>query len=143
MECMANSDNVIRAGLTPKLRDVPNLLSGLTYVASPPAKHSVDTRPFDDAAPSTALYDPPIPEFSVVRVTLSLGKEEKHRPVDGPSIAIVTDGAGLVRWRMGDVMETLEVGVGDVFFVGAGTEVDLVATAEEWIVYRAFVEVGT
>ncbi|TFK93123.1 RmlC-like cupin, partial [Polyporus arcularius HHB13444] len=30
-ECMATSDNVIRAGLTPKLRDVPNLVAGLTY----------------------------------------------------------------------------------------------------------------
>ncbi|KAI0257034.1 mannose-6-phosphate isomerase [Lactifluus subvellereus] len=31
IECMANSDNVIRAGLTPKLRDIPNLLGTLTY----------------------------------------------------------------------------------------------------------------
>jgi len=140
---MANSDNVIRAGLTPKLRDVPNLLSGLTYLASPPDKHTVDTRPFDDAGSVSVLYDPPIPEFSVVQVKLSSGKEEKHRPVDGPSVAIVTEGAGRVRWRVGGVVETLEVQMGDVFFVGAGTEVDLVAAAEEWTVYRAFVEVGT
>ena len=143
MECMANSDNVIRAGLTPKLRDVPNLVSGLTYVASLPAKHTVDTRPFDLFTGGVSiLYDPPIPEFSVVQARLYREKEERHRPVDGPSVAIVTEGAGLVKWRMGSVVETLEVRMGDVFFIGAGTELDLLATAEEWIVYRAFVEVG-
>ncbi|PIA33301.1 hypothetical protein AQUCO_04100015v1 [Aquilegia coerulea] len=31
IECMATSDNVVRAGLTPKLRDVPTLCSMLTY----------------------------------------------------------------------------------------------------------------
>ncbi|KAF8798497.1 RmlC-like cupin [Phlegmacium glaucopus] len=43
-ECMANSDNVIRAGLTPKLRDIPNLISNLTYTASPPSKHVVEPK---------------------------------------------------------------------------------------------------
>jgi mannose-6-phosphate isomerase len=31
VECMACSDNVVRAGLTPKLKDVPTLVSMLTY----------------------------------------------------------------------------------------------------------------
>ncbi|KAJ1935942.1 Mannose-6-phosphate isomerase, partial [Linderina pennispora] len=31
IECMATSDNVVRAGLTPKLRDVPVLVDMLTY----------------------------------------------------------------------------------------------------------------
>ncbi|KAJ3547092.1 hypothetical protein NM688_g5439 [Phlebia brevispora] len=38
VECMATSDNVIRAGLTPKLRDVPNLVAGLTYTAAEPKR---------------------------------------------------------------------------------------------------------
>ncbi len=41
VETMASSDNVIRAGLTPKLRDVPNLLENLTYVAAEASKHFV------------------------------------------------------------------------------------------------------
>ncbi|KAF8798466.1 RmlC-like cupin [Phlegmacium glaucopus] len=43
IECMANSDNVMRAGLTPKLRDIPNLISNLTYTASP-SKHVVEPK---------------------------------------------------------------------------------------------------
>lgn len=31
VECMANSDNVVRAGLTPKHKDVPTLVEMLTY----------------------------------------------------------------------------------------------------------------
>lgn len=31
VECMASSDNVVRAGLTPKFRDVRTLCSMLTY----------------------------------------------------------------------------------------------------------------
>ncbi|KAG6917106.1 hypothetical protein DXG01_003926 [Tephrocybe rancida] len=133
MECMANSDNVIRAGLTPKLRDIPNLVSGLTYNASPAAKHLVSPSSFGSAS---TLYDPPISEFSVVQVKLAPGAREKHRSIDGPSIAIVTDGAGAVDWGG----EKLEVGLGDVFFVGAGTEITFGARDGEFVVYRAFVE---
>ena len=32
LECMACSDNVVRAGLTPKLKDVDNLVEMLTYL---------------------------------------------------------------------------------------------------------------
>jgi mannose-6-phosphate isomerase len=36
VECMANSDNVVRAGLTPKFKDVETLLDMLHYRAEPP-----------------------------------------------------------------------------------------------------------
>ncbi|KAG5651330.1 hypothetical protein H0H81_009083 [Sphagnurus paluster] len=137
MECMANSDNVIRAGLTPKLRDIPNLISGLTYNASAPSKHFVFPTVFSDSGAST-LYDPPAPEFSVVQVRLTSGKEELHRAVDGPSVAIVTEGVGIVSWGSG---ERLDVGVGDVIFIGAGTQLTLTPTGDHgMVVYRAFVE---
>ena len=46
---MANSDNVIRAGLTPKLRDVPNLVSTLTYTPAPPSEHVVEPVQFPNS----------------------------------------------------------------------------------------------
>ncbi|TFK98303.1 mannose-6-phosphate isomerase [Pterulicium gracile] len=143
MECMANSDNVIRAGLTPKLRDIPNLVSGLTYIAAPPEVHVVKPAPFGGEGPSagstTTLYDPPIPEFSVLRTVFS--KDEKtarHRAIDGPSILILVKGRATVSWD-GNGNESAERG--DVFFVGAGTEVALDPKGEDEVeVYRAFVE---
>ena len=135
---MATSDNVIRAGLTPKLRDVHNLISGLTYTASDPSKHVVEPKPFRER---TALYDPPIPEFSVVRTQIGGGKvlEEIHPPLNGPSIFIVTQGSGKVTWggQDGDASDGLSEG--RVFFIGARTGVTF-TTTESLEVYRAFVE---
>ena len=136
---MANSDNVIRAGLTPKLRDVPNLVSGLTYSTAPPSKHVVMAQTFTSST-SSLLYDPPIPEFSVVQVIFS-GKDgksrESHRAVEGPSVAIVTDGNGVVSWGIDG---ELSIRRGEVFFVGAGIGVEF-ESEESLTLYRAFVEV--
>lgn len=143
---MANSDNVIRAGLTPKLRDLPNLIAGLTYATSPASKHTVTPTPF--RAPSddrvSTLYDPPIPEFSVVQVKLQWEGVERHPAVDGPSIAVVTQGFGAVKWGGAEDWEELAIRAGDVFFIGAGMEVKFINWDEagEFVMYRAFVEAG-
>ncbi|KAI0301943.1 mannose-6-phosphate isomerase [Multifurca ochricompacta] len=135
IECMANSDNVIRAGLTPKLRDIPNLVATLTYAAAPASRHVVSPVPFPAAFAST-LYNPPISEFSVVSVTLTHGQTETHRAIEGPSIAIITDGKGTIRWGGG----SLDIVQGEVIFIGANTATDLLATGEKLELYRAFVE---
>ena len=172
---MATSDNVIRAGLTPKLRDVPNLLSGLTYTASPATKHTVKPSPFKssssyvpqqeeaaaeedpfadpvspDSKTESILYDPPIPEFSVVRVQVATSSEEGevHAALRGPSIFIVTRGSGQVAWSDPGTDEKekwtngLELVEGRVVFVGAGTAVKFICEqgGEPLEVYRAFVE---
>ncbi|KAI0302924.1 mannose-6-phosphate isomerase [Russula brevipes] len=136
IECMANSDNVIRAGLTPKLRDIPNLVNTLTYAAVPASHHAVKPLPFSPSS-SSMLYDPPIAEFSVVRTTLAPGKTEGHRAIDGPSIAIIAGGKGRVQWVSG----SLDIVQGEVIFVGTDTTIKLFATGHENLeIYRAFVE---
>jgi len=139
VETMATSDNVIRAGLTPKLRDVPNLIAGLTYTASEATKHTVNPKPYTQSRPSdhSTLYDPPIPEFSVVRVEVDKDTSVKHAGLKGPSIFIVTSGSGRITWEGvgGEAGEDLNEG--RVFFVGAKTPVTLEGELE---VYRAFVE---
>ncbi|KAG2012231.1 mannose-6-phosphate isomerase [Coprinopsis cinerea AmutBmut pab1-1] len=141
LECMANSDNVIRAGLTPKLRDVPNLVAGLTYECGEVSRHEIQPATFEKDKASV-LYDPPIEEFSVVKVDLKKGDEEKQRAVDGPSIAIVTSGGGKFEWsedRGGQ--KSLDVSLGDVVFIGAATPVSFSATGEDGLtLYRALVE---
>ncbi|KAF9814779.1 hypothetical protein IEO21_04937 [Rhodonia placenta] len=138
MECMATSDNVIRAGLTPKLRDIPNLVSGLTYGAGDARRHMVAPAKFGVAA-HTQLYDPPIPEFAVLQVLVPAGETEVHPPIDGPSIAIVTEGQGALEW---DGEERLDVSEGDVVFVGAEAGLKIVAgSGGRLTVYRAYVEV--
>jgi len=135
MECMAASDNVIRAGLTPKLRDIPNLVSSLTYEAAGASKHGMKAVAFESCS-HTRLFDPPIPEFSVLQVELGSGSEEIHRKLKGPSIAIVTGGSCKVGWSGGE----LEATTGEVFFVAAETELRIVGKEGKTEVYRAFVE---
>lgn len=83
------------------------------------------------------LYDPPLPEFSVVQVKVPAGASETHPKVHGPSVAIIMNGGGSVGWEN----EKIAVGLGDTFFVSAETEVTFKNWAEEELmVYRAFCE---
>lgn len=132
---MATSDNVIRAGLTPKLRDVPNLVSSLTYEAADASKHRVEATPFE-SCPYTRMFDPPVPEFSVLYTELGSGVEEVHRKLGGPSIIIVTGGSCGIGCSEG----RLEARTGEAFFVAAETELKIVGNEENTEVFRAFVE---
>ncbi|KAF5392807.1 hypothetical protein D9757_000923 [Collybiopsis confluens] len=141
IECMANSDNVIRAGLTPKLRDIPNLVAGLTYVSAEATRHHVKPTPFPPSStspnPTSSLYDPPIPEFSVVQVKFDGQAKDSHPAVKGPSLTVVTEGKGTVSWAQG-FQESLQIEKGDVFFIGADTAIEL--KGEGLVLYRALAE---
>ncbi|KAF5341179.1 hypothetical protein D9611_006085 [Ephemerocybe angulata] len=152
IECMANSDNVIRAGLTPKLRDVPNLVLGLTYETGEGTRHHVSPDAFsteEQEGAQSLLYDPPIEEFSVLRLDIPKGTSAAQRAVAGPSLAIVTAGEGTLSWSQAEddkrVQERreLRVGMGDVVFIGADTSLSFSSpgSSSGLNVYRAFVEV--
>ncbi|KAG8889078.1 Mannose-6-phosphate isomerase [Tulasnella sp. 332] len=141
IECMATSDNVVRAGLTPKLRDVPTLVSMLTYKWGPADSQIMPPTKFRSTS-HTTLYDPPIDEFSVVLTDLGAETTEVHEPIDGPSIFIATKGDGTLRWKESDGKES-ELRLqkaGFVFFIGAGVQVEFSAGHAGLTIYRAFVE---
>lgn len=135
---MATSDNVVRAGLTPKLRDVDTLVRMLTYEAGPSSDQLLEPTEWNDD-PSTLLYDPPIAEFSVLRTHLAKDEVTTHSAVQGPSIAIVTNGGAQVSWTPGEIDGEVQVAKGDVLFLGAGTEIKIQAL-EDVEIFRAFVE---
>ncbi|WWD20920.1 mannose-6-phosphate isomerase [Kwoniella shandongensis] len=139
IECMATSDNVVRAGLTPKLRDVPTLVEMLTYEAGPGNKQLLKPTPFSDKEDdkSTLLYDPPIEEFSVLRVELSKEDKTEHRAIAGPSLVVVTEGSGVASVEGEDKVEFER---GDVLFISAGKEVTWQAKGDGVEVFRAYVE---
>lgn len=142
MECMATSDNVVRAGLTPKLRDVPTLTSMLTYTYGPADSQLMEPKPFRAPSQHTTEYNPPIEEFSVLLIdTLSSG-QESHPALEGPSILIVTElkegeQAELVFGEKGEKVQVKSKG--QTFFVAQGTKLEFKG---KMIAYRAFVEVG-
>ncbi|KAG6089405.1 hypothetical protein E4U30_006481 [Claviceps sp. LM220 group G6] len=152
VECMAASDNVVRAGLTPKFKDVTTLVDMLTYNYAPieeqkmvPADYPYATlnRTGYSSGSAVVLYDPPIEEFSVVRSVLrGPGAKATFEPLEGPSIVICTNGKGKI--AVGSTV--MDVKEGYVFFVGSTAEVVLEAEGgkeDEFITFKAFCEVAS
>ncbi|KAG5360439.1 Mannose-6-phosphate isomerase [Yarrowia sp. B02] len=139
IECMAASDNVVRAGFTPKFKDVDNLVDMLTYSTAPVAEQKMEAQAFPRAHGATAkLFDPPIDEFSVLESVVPAGQTQKVDPIEGPSVVIVSQGAGEI--AVGGEKKALEQGF--VFFVGPGATVDVSSSGKEDLtLYRAFCEV--
>jgi mannose-6-phosphate isomerase len=152
IECMASSDNVVRAGFTPKFKDVDTLTKMLTYSYAPIEEQKLAPTDYPYAilnatayssASSCMLYDPPIEEFSVVKTDLNRTRAKvTFDPIDGPSILICTGGKG--RITVGN--KTEEVKEGYVFFVGATAECVIENTGsgegddDVFTTYKAFCE---
>lgn len=70
VECMACSDNTVRAGLTPKYIDVNTLCEMLNYSPAPASAKKFPSVQ-DPSDPCVHLYDPPVPDFTVMRIQVS------------------------------------------------------------------------
>jgi mannose-6-phosphate isomerase len=149
IECMASSDNVIRAGFTPKFKDVNTLTEILTYNYASPESQKLPPQPYPyctlNAAAYSAssvceLYDPPIDEFAVVRTVLGGKGKATFDGISGPSIVICTGGKGKI--SVGPKVE--DINEGYVYFVGATATIVLEnagsAADEEFVTFRAFCE---
>lgn len=91
VEIMANSDNVLRGGLTPKHVDVPELLQVLRF-DSPPVL-PVATR---IGAGGEVSYETPAPEFRLSRIELS-PEHDFASAVTGPELLLCVDGQAQVQ----------------------------------------------
>lgn len=65
---MACSDNVVRAGLTPKLKDTKILINMLSYKCEPSSAKRFQPLREDDC---TEVFRPPVPDFAVTRITVN------------------------------------------------------------------------
>eukprot|EP00123_Amoebidium_parasiticum_P016299 comp23378_c0_seq1/m.38696 comp23378_c0_seq1/g.38696 ORF comp23378_c0_seq1/g.38696 comp23378_c0_seq1/m.38696 type:complete len:421 (-) comp23378_c0_seq1:539-1801(-) len=131
VECMACSDNVVRAGLTPKFKDVPNLVSMLTYQYGP-ADDRILPGQTDPKDPVMQIFDPPIPEFTLGRASLRPHQTYDMPAVDGPSLVLAVEGEGRVDGT------DIKVGKGSVLFVGAGVAAPITAGSSNLLLFRAF-----
>jgi mannose-6-phosphate isomerase len=92
-EVMANSDNVLRGGLTPKHVDVPELLRVLDFTPTEDAA----LRPETTQQGIELIYETPAPEFAVSVLCLDddqLGHQvDAPMRHDGPQILLCTEGS--------------------------------------------------
>jgi mannose-6-phosphate isomerase len=106
LEIMANSDNVLRGGLTPKHVDVPELLRVLDFAPTTEAQ----LRPPTHRDGMSLVYDTPTDEFAVS--VLALGDDQLGHEVDapsrhdGPQILVCTEGSTSVHGKSGALAMT-------------------------------------
>lgn len=103
VELMAGSDNVLRAGLTPKHVDVAELLSVASFEPGPPAVLDPVRHGGED------VYPAPVAEFRLSRLDAGEGAV---LPPAGPQLLLCTE--GLVRLRRGE--RTVELSRGEAVF---------------------------
>jgi mannose-6-phosphate isomerase len=108
IELLANSDNVVRAGLTPKHIDVPELLK-----LTDPAVGVPVIEPCSLGA-GVSVYQTPAPEFRLYRA--EPGPAEVTLPGDGARLVVCTEGTVELRAAGGGV---LGVGRGESCFLSA------------------------
>ena len=111
IELLANSDNVVRAGLTGKHIDIPELLK----LTDPGV--SVPRVPPRDLGDGVAVYDSPAPEFRLYRV--SAGASAVALPGEGPRLVLCVEGTLLLRGAAG---APLKVGRGESCFLTAADQ---------------------
>lgn len=92
IECMANSDNVIRAGLTGKYKDVPALLKAVNYEMC-----EMDIIK-SDLWSEAIIYFTAADEFQVTRWNLGKGEKKFNKTNNRPEILFVLDGNISLSW---------------------------------------------
>ncbi|GGP46804.1 mannose-6-phosphate isomerase, class I [Streptomyces calvus] len=115
VEIMANSDNVLRCGLTPKHVDVPELLRIVRFEATDPGVLRPEAGPDGEE-----VYETPIDEFRLSRYVLPEGGATHDLTLTNPQILLCT--AGTV--RAGEHQLT----PGRSVFVPAGEETEVSGT---------------
>ncbi len=128
MELMANSDNVLRAGLTPKYVDVPELLQQVKFEETEPNILSGDAA----GTGEEVVYKSPAPDFQLSKIELKAGQELN---LSSHTLDILIVLNGLV--QIGDGSDAyFTVAEGEAFAITASRSVEVKAQ-EQTVLYRA------
>ncbi|CAK9801960.1 Mannose-6-phosphate isomerase [Anthophora quadrimaculata] len=134
VECMACSDNVIRAGLTPKLKDVASLVEILTYTCEPISAKRFQPSREDEC---TEVFRPPVSDFAVAKITIPLGRSSYNIiPRSTASILIIINGKG-------EISSSKILYRGSVIFIPANEKVGIkvLCGCHPMLMFQAFVNV--
>jgi mannose-6-phosphate isomerase len=132
VEIMANSDNVLRGGLTPKHVDVPELLKHVRFEATFPRIMAGDMN-----AGHITVYSTPAPDFELSRIDLLTGETVTVR-AHSVEIYIIMEGKlGVIEQEA----QPFSRKKGEVFVAFHQAKFELKAQ-EDTVVYKAIVPAG-
>ncbi|WP_422362195.1 mannose-6-phosphate isomerase, class I [Reichenbachiella sp.] len=127
MELMANSDNVLRGGLTPKHVDVPELLKHVAFEETHPNIMKGELQ----ADGKEKIYKSPAPDFELSKIELTTGDVYSH--LSGTAeILIVLDG----EVTMIESNKELRRARGESVFIAAEAQYEIKA-ASNAVLYKA------
>ncbi len=109
LECMSNSDNVIRAGLTPKFKDVDSLLKVLRYESNFPKIIKGTKRE------NSLIYQTEAKEFQLQIYRLDKS-ELKFENQNGPRILFVLEGDLNIKYRDESKFKSMRISKGESAF---------------------------
>ena len=125
VELMANSDNVLRGGLTPKHIDVPELIKNINFEYIEPLIIE-GTKP----CMGESVYPAPTTDFGIASIKLDGSFAYTHQ-AQSIDMFLVVEGGCIVNNQM-------SVKTGEAFVVFPGTSIELNSSGKT-LIYRAFV----
>lgn len=135
VEVMACSDNVVRAGLTPKFKDVQILCDMLTYSTGAPTV--LDGEPLDS---HTREYPAPVPEFVLQKIAFDAACAEPYTTPAIPSAAVivVVEGSAHVTCTTAGSAQptTIAVSEGQVWMQPANVTVTISKADKNLLLFR-------
>jgi mannose-6-phosphate isomerase len=128
VELMANSDNVLRGGLTTKHVDVPELLKILTFEGGTP-----EILNGTKLGEHERVYSTPAEEFELSRIGLGPNDHYAEEAVYGPKAILVLHGTA----KMTSAGKLTNLDRGSIAFVPCGTQYTLRTGADDLVVFQA------
>ncbi|CAF0859481.1 unnamed protein product [Didymodactylos carnosus] len=134
VECMACSDNVVRAGFTPKFKDIDTLITMLNYEEYTPEKTKFKAKKINE---SIREFNPIIINDFIVQEIRYDGKQDESIHVDGVnglSLLIIITGEGHVS---ANESKAYDYRKGNVYFIEQNQSITF-KTNQELLAYRAY-----
>ncbi len=125
VELMANSDNVLRGGLTPKHIDVPELIKHTSFESVTP-----DVMKGVPGQTGEKIYPCPIPDFGIAKIELNAAGSYSGQ-AGSLEIMVVTEGGVVIN-------NSLVLKKGEAAAIFAGEKYELQASGHS-VLFRAFV----
>jgi len=134
IEIMANSNNVIRGGLTSKHVDVPELLNNVSFEGSAPEILQPSRQP----GSGEWVFETPVREFELRRIEVTKAQPHQNGSDHSAEILIVVDATGDAEVTVVSQAKRLDLRKGGVFLTPSGVAYTI-RTDRAAVLYKATV----
>lgn len=140
IEIMASSDNVVRAGLTSKFKDIQTLCSMLTF--SFVDANSAKVQPQTINGSRSMLYSQPnhMKDFAILTTGFLTNDTGQHEldDLDSESIIFCAQGNGNLCVKDMNNVYNLSIHAGSVVYISPNSKVSIILDDKEIVLFRAF-----